>query len=452
MPTDVAKAMSHLALNLARCADTLKITTTQRVVDEDEGLLHSIDQTLSAEQLTRLAQCTLKTPLLDCIKVQAQVTQDDLYKELVRQVTHSADLQQLISTTFTLEQLQSLTVVAAKLPRVLEWLTILRAAFPEHFQQALFCAAMAAVLSHNMGQNKAFQQGAFVAGLCHDLGILCLTQETVDNKTEPEYWTVYQQHPLLAQPFLERIPKLPGLIIRAIAESHERCDGSGYPHQKSAKQLSQLGQILAMSDLLWGLLTVRLWPQGMTLAHARHILHISADAHFRNTYEALVKALKASKLKSELTTPEDQIPALLKQSLLSVDQLNQCYMSLYAMVTALPREHPSPIMAACYHSLAAIHRAVNSAGVLTSEHYAWLQELQQSHISASVGEELESAALFHVALRWELSRLLDNLKYIYHSERTLLKADVVNLLSIGLQGIKDFQQDRLEKQIGLLLW
>lgn len=449
---DNPAALAALIKNLARVADDVGVVTLERIVDSEEGLLHPAGHSLTPDNLSRLAKANLHKPLIDAIRLRQALSAADVFEDLQRQIKHSEDLVRLVNSTFDTRSVQVLVAFLDQLPRFLDWLTLLKAAYPAVYQQALFCAVTGAVLAHHMGQNKPFQQGAFVAGLSHDLGLLCLGQDVVDNKDDPDQRPLYQQHPVLANLLLHRVEKMPSLIVRATEESHERCDGSGFPNQKTAESLSQLGQVVAMTDLLWDLLTVRLWPQGMTIAHARHILHITSDAHFRNTYEALTKGLSLAKMRSSLVTPKDQLPALLQQSLDSVDQLNQCYMSLYAMVTALPRDKPSKLMASCYHSLAAIHRAVNSAGVLTSEHYAWLQELKDGGLSDAAGEELETAALFHVALRWELSRLLDNLQHIYHSERKLLKSDVVNLLNVGLQGIKDFQQDRLHNQIGLLLW
>ncbi|MFY0665808.1 MAG: hypothetical protein JXQ97_14395 [Natronospirillum sp.] len=449
---DTQPAMSALTLCLARASEALEIVTLERIVDAEEGLLFPSGHTLSSENLTRLADAGLHKPLIDCIRLRSALSAADVFEDIQQQISKSADLATLVNATFDTRSVQTFAAFLTQLPRLLDWLTILKKCYPSIYRQGLFCAITGAILAFHMGQNKPFQQGAFIAGLCHDIGILCLPEDTLDNKDEPEQREDYQQHPLLAGMLLQRVEKMPSLIIRATEESHERCDGSGFPNQKSAESLSQLGQVVAMTDLLWDLLTVRLWPQGMTIGHARHILHITSDAHFRNTYEALTKGLSKAQVKSFLVTPEDQLPALLQQSLASVDQLNQCYMSLYAMVTALPRDKPSKLMASCYHSLAAIHRAVNSAGVLTSEHYAWLQELRDNGISPGVGEELETAALFHVALRWELSRLRDNVQHIYHSERKQLKSEVVNLLNVGLKGIKDFQQDRLHNQIGLLLW
>ncbi|WLD56838.1 hypothetical protein NFC81_08855 [Salinispirillum sp. LH 10-3-1] len=452
MPQNNSSAMSALALNMARVSEELGIVTLERIVDAEDGLLFAAGHKLTQENLQRIAKGELQKPLIDSIRLSHALSAADVFEDLQQQINKSEDLATLVNSTFDTRNVQTLAAFLGQLPRLLDWMTLLQKCYPSLYQQSLFCAITGAVLAFHMGQNKPFQQGAFVAGLCHDLGVLCLHEDVLDNKDDPEKREIYQQHPLLAGLLLQRVEKMPSLIIRATEESHERCDGSGFPNQKSAESLSQLGQVVAMTDLLWDLLTVRLWPQGMTIGHARHILHITSDAHFRNTYEALTKGLSKAQVKSFLVTPEDQLPALLQQSLASVDQLNQCYMSLYAMVTALPRDKPSKLMASCYHSLAAIHRAVNSAGVLTSEHYEWLQELKDSDISPAVGEELETAALFHVALRWELSRLLDNLQHIYHSERKLLKSDVVNLLNVGLQGIKDFQQDRLHNQIGLLLW
>ncbi len=55
-------------------------------------------------------------------------------------------------------------------------------------------------------------------------------------------------HPHIGQLLLTQLTDYPKDIARAVAEHHERLDGSGYPHRLTGDKMSTLGKLLAATE------------------------------------------------------------------------------------------------------------------------------------------------------------------------------------------------------------
>jgi len=63
----------------------------------------------------------------------------------------------------------------------------------------------------------------------------------------PSEWKHVAAHPRVGQILIQELTTLPGAVSTAVAEHHERLDGSGYPAQQR-EPASQAGRILAIAD------------------------------------------------------------------------------------------------------------------------------------------------------------------------------------------------------------
>jgi len=77
-------------------------------------------------------------------------------------------------------------------------------------------------------------------------------------------------HPHIGQLLLTQLTDYPKDLVRAVAEHHERLDGSGYPHRLTAERISPLGRLLAAVEV--ALAALRL--PGATLHHASVALRV----------------------------------------------------------------------------------------------------------------------------------------------------------------------------------
>lgn len=94
-----------------------------------------------------------------------------------------------------------------------------------------------------------------LAGLLHDVGEMYLSPAYLKSSAHlrPEEWKHVVVHPKVGQIAIQELTPYPPAVARAVAEHHERYDGSGYPRQLSGKQLSREGAIVAAAETLGGI-------------------------------------------------------------------------------------------------------------------------------------------------------------------------------------------------------
>lgn len=97
------------------------------------------------------------------------------------------------------------------------------------------------------------------AGLLHDIGKSQLPEKILNkpHKLSPEDYGQYKQHTLLGHSLVSKIPDVALSILTAVAEHHEREDGSGYPGGLTGKDIHPYAKIVAIADLYDEALTVK---------------------------------------------------------------------------------------------------------------------------------------------------------------------------------------------------
>ncbi|MDD2648419.1 MAG: HD domain-containing protein [Eubacteriales bacterium] len=104
----------------------------------------------------------------------------------------------------------------------------------------------------------------YLAGALHDVGKLetnSLILEKPDKLTSEEF-TQIQHHALASAELLGRIRGLEDVTSWAV-NHHEKLDGSGYPHKKTAKELGEKERLMAAVDIYQALVEKRPYKDGM---------------------------------------------------------------------------------------------------------------------------------------------------------------------------------------------
>ncbi len=104
------------------------------------------------------------------------------------------------------------------------------------------------------------------AALLHDIGKLSISNSILDKrgKLTSEEWHAIQDHPVKTQLILERIGAFKELA-KVAGEHHEKLDGSGYPNNLTAKDLSLESRIVAVADVYGALSEDRPYRPGLSL-------------------------------------------------------------------------------------------------------------------------------------------------------------------------------------------
>lgn len=109
------------------------------------------------------------------------------------------------------------------------------------------------------------------AALLHDIGKLEISPALLNKPGKPtaEEWEVLHRHPedgaRLVAPMLAWL----GESGRAVAEHHERWDGTGYPHKLRGTEISLAARIVAVADVYEVMTSPRPYKATMSVADAR---------------------------------------------------------------------------------------------------------------------------------------------------------------------------------------
>jgi HD-GYP domain-containing protein (c-di-GMP phosphodiesterase class II) len=113
-----------------------------------------------------------------------------------------------------------------------------------------------------------------LAGLFHDLGLTCLSEEIVNKiqPLEPEERDILNRHPTLGYRLLAKNPQISVDTLRLILEHHESADGSGYPQGLPLSKQHPYTRVLFILEAYDGLTTFRPYRPAHTPFAALKIL------------------------------------------------------------------------------------------------------------------------------------------------------------------------------------
>jgi hypothetical protein len=118
--------------------------------------------------------------------------------------------------------------------------------------------ALAGALMVAHGGSTAELRVAMLAGLLHDLGEMYIDprygEADADRTLDLPSYRHLVVHPHVGQLLITQLTEYPAVLGRAIAEHHERLDGSGYPHALQRDSVSSLGRLLAVTESALGVL------------------------------------------------------------------------------------------------------------------------------------------------------------------------------------------------------
>jgi hypothetical protein len=142
-------------------------------------------------------------------------------------------------------------------PQVDSLLSVYAAHAPGKLEHAVGIA----LLSAAMGQDFSTTSGCepktlMLAGLLHDVGELYIDPAylKVGIRLQAKQWKHIATHPIVGARVLKDMPGAGQQVSNAVLHHHERLDGFGYPQGARADRTPLAGQVLAVSELLMGLM------------------------------------------------------------------------------------------------------------------------------------------------------------------------------------------------------
>jgi len=249
-PAGFTTANPHALATILEASQTKRIIASRDIFDLSGTKLWARDLPVSQALQRKLLDRQLRQPLETCLLAEDGVTSNSLVE----------------STRTLLERVTPLTILlrpfadrlvreVAHLPLhsvVQLLLTAGQASRPESFDHAIQAMALngAMVMAH--GGDMPALRLAMVCGLVHDLGEMYIDPQfgeaDADRALDLQSYQQLVVHPHVGQLLISQLTDYPSAIARAIAEHHERLDGSGYPLRLQRDQVSPQGRLLAVTE------------------------------------------------------------------------------------------------------------------------------------------------------------------------------------------------------------
>jgi hypothetical protein len=245
-----ATANPHALATILEASQTKSIIASRDIFDLSGIKLWARDQPVSAALQRKLLDRQLRNPLESCLLAEDGVTAHTLVQATQALLERATPLASLLRG-----HSGKLVQEAAHLPlhSVAQLLlTAGQASRPEAFDHSMQAMALAGALMAAQGGSTAEVRMAMLAGLLHDLGEMYIDPRHGEADADRALDIVsYQQlvvHPHVGALLLTQLTNYPASLPRAIAEHHERLDGTGYPHALTRDKVSPLGRLLAVTE------------------------------------------------------------------------------------------------------------------------------------------------------------------------------------------------------------
>ena len=243
-------ANPHALATILEASETKSIIAATDIFDISGTKLWAANQPVSASLQRKLLDRQLREPLESCLIAEDGVTPATLVQALQALVQSESPLAPILrphaarlareATQLPLHPVAQLLLTAAQTAR------------SQTFDHAVAAMAVNGALMAGNGGDTPEIRLAMLCGLLHDLGEMYIDPRYGEAEADRDLdFVSYQQlvvHPHVGYLLVAQLTNYPSVISRAIAEHHERLDGSGYPHALQGDKMSPLGRLLAVTE------------------------------------------------------------------------------------------------------------------------------------------------------------------------------------------------------------
>ena len=159
-------------------------------------------------------------------------------------------------------------------------------------RHSLHTAMLAMSIGANLGLDRQTLIELGLGCMIHDIGMLRIDEKVFQTKKVlgPDEFSEITKHPLRTFDLLERnLDQVPASSRMVAYQMHERCDGSGYPRGRGAKQIHPLAKIAGVADTYTALVSRRPHRPGMLPYQA--MVKLLQDVGFGLYDATIVRAL-----------------------------------------------------------------------------------------------------------------------------------------------------------------
>jgi hypothetical protein len=317
------------------------VTVIEDIVTVDGDLLLAAAAPVDEQAYHLLQGKQLAKPLAHYVRLSSLMSAASLLQYLLDTIRSTEYFQSLAERKHPLSSLEPVCAELDKFPLVQQFLTVMSSQMNDLFQRTLCVGLWGLYIAQEMRLPPSDAAEVFWAGMTHDIGMLFVDPKIL-HKTEKlstEDWQHIQGHVEISRSILASVPGLPAVIVAAVAEHHERCDGTGYPLAKVESELSLAGQILAVADAVVGIYFNRFKAQGRRWREVIPVLEMNRAAYLYRSCEIVSTMIHRSELPLPNVVHGSGVPEFAERMLQQNLHLQNWFIQLRDCLTAVGYTH-----------------------------------------------------------------------------------------------------------------
>lgn len=372
--SDALLEKDYYGHRLAEVNASNPVIANENILNSQGVLLVAKGSELSHSKAELIAKHKLIKPLEHSVDVSKSLDAKGLFDILRKFADTLPGLSRALDDEIW-NKIKSLCKYYEKFSLIRQKLTVLASQLPNVYYDSLYSALSGTAIALELELDDSDIRAIFIAGLMHNSGYLNLNPEVVYDETQSEDTITkeVQAHPIVAKHFLDQVPNLSKKTGVAVAEHHERTDGTGYPKSKFGTELSLAGQIIAMTDRI----TVSYKRCIDYDEHAHQlillILQLNDNVHFEPVYRAAAKLIRKGPMPTTPPqNPPDPIETLhLQKKILAV------FDAAKKLAFVLMKSTRSRYTKSIASMIGRLATSIVSSGMMQDEYSQWMEDMTQ---------------------------------------------------------------------------
>jgi len=413
-----AAVNEHYLDKVLALSEEVGVTATEDIYDTNGNKLLAKGAEVSRRLQERLIVHRLRKPIETCIAVEGAVDACRLADCAAQAADESAALGAILALSGTTgETLRREMTALTFTPPLAMMLTMIDRGDKGGMRHVAEVATLALAFATHAGLGQDVRRVSALAGVLHDIGELYINPALIraTHVLAPDEWAHVIVHPHIGRLLIQDLGDCPPAVAVAVAEHHERLNGTGYPRAMVVGQSSTAGQLVAAAELIAGLL-----HQPNPLQRADMALKVISGEHPR-TISALMS--QASRKLGDTDTDLGRAAGIDEQEIVQLSERMNGASELAARIARAGTVSPKhlDLLLRTRERLALVQRAFMATGL-------------DMHIAVTEGAQASHAEIFEseLALReisWRVRDIGRDLALQLGPARTSIK-EVESLLAL----------------------
>jgi putative nucleotidyltransferase with HDIG domain len=154
------------------------------------------------------------------------------------------------------------------------WFSAIRQHHNATFQHCLLVTGVAVGLARHLGFRETDVHRLTIACLLHDIGKANIPLSVLDKPgaLDPTETMLMRQHPAIGASTLGKVESIAPEILDVVLGHHGYLDGSGYPHGRAGREISDIVRLCTICDIYAALVERRSYKQPVSQEEAYGVL------------------------------------------------------------------------------------------------------------------------------------------------------------------------------------